>query len=87
MFIEKYISDLSTDFGGRNQTIGKINFSMHRNKRMKSLLHWVHFFYRFSAYLTMVDLNKVMFIQELDTDMQRAEIINNIIAQYSTKAK
>ena len=54
---------------------------------MKSLLHWVHFFNRFSAYLTMVDLNKVMFIQELDTDMQRAEIINNIIAQYSTKAK
>ena len=41
MFTEKYISNLSTDFSGRTQAIGKIHFGMRRKKRTKALLHWV----------------------------------------------
>ena len=45
MFTERYISDLSTDFGGRTQANGMMYLGMHRTKKTKALLHWVQDFY------------------------------------------
>ena len=79
MFIEKGISDLSTNFSGRTQDNRKIHFGMHIPKLMKALLHWVQYLYRISGDPTTFDLNKVMFIQQLDTALYREEIRNKII--------
>ena len=67
MFTGKDISDLSTNFSGRSQANGKINFGMRITKRTKSLLHQVQDFYCISGDSTIFDTNKVMFIQQLDT--------------------
>ena len=35
----KYAYDISTEFGGRNQANGKINFGICITKRMKAIIH------------------------------------------------
>ena len=69
MSTEKDISDLSTHFDGKTQANGKINFGICINKRIKEILHWVQYFYRVSGDNTVIDLNEVILIQQLDTDM------------------
>ena len=71
MFTEKYISNLSTDFARRTQDNGKIHIGMRRTKRMKALLHWVQGFYRISGDPTIVNMNEVIFIEQLETAMYR----------------
>ena len=87
MFTEKDISDLSTDFSGRTKSNGKIHSGMKRTKRMKALLHWVQVFYRISGYTTIVEMNGVMFIEQLDTALYRADIRKKLIYQSNTNAK
>ena len=87
MFTEKDISYLSTDFPGRTQDNGKIHLGMRRTKRMKAILHWVQDFYRISGYPTIVDMNEVMFIEQLDTTLYRSDTRKNIIDQSNTKAR
>ena len=67
MFTEKDISNLSTDFAGRHQANGTINFGTHRTKRMKALIHWVQYFYCISENPTIVEINEFMFIEQLET--------------------
>ena len=43
MCTEKYISDLSTDFGESTHTKGRITFGIHSNKRIKVLLNWAQY--------------------------------------------
>ena len=38
-------------------------------KSLKALLHWVKYFYRISTDPTTVDMDEVIFIQQLDTAM------------------
>ena len=59
MFREKDSSDLSTEFSGRTQDNGKIQFGMRRTKRTKALLHWVHYFYLISGDPTIVEMNEI----------------------------
>ena len=87
MFIDTDILDLSTDFSIKTQDNGKIHFGMRRTKRMKAILHWVQDFYRISGYPTIVDMNEVMFIEQLDTTLYRSDTRKNIIDQSNTKAK
>ena len=54
---------------------------------MKSLLHWVQYFYRISGDPTIVDMNEVVFIKQLDTDIYRSDIRKNLICQSNTKVK
>ena len=72
IFKEKEISDLSTDFGGRTQNNGKINFGMLRSKIMKELLHWVQYYYCTSVNPSIIDSEKLVYIQQLYTDLHRA---------------
>ena len=67
MFTEEDISDFSTEFVRRTQANGKIQFRMHRTKRMKLLLHCVQDFYLISGDPTIVNMNEVMFIRQLYT--------------------
>ena len=60
---------------------------MRRNKSIKVLLQWVQYFYRISLDPTIVDLNKVIFIQQLDTALYRAYIKKKLVDQSNTKAK
>ena len=76
-----------TEFSSRTQANGKIHFGMRITKRIKSILHWVQDFYRISGDPTKVDLNKVTFIQQLETTMYKAYIRDELIDQYTTKAK
>ena len=87
MFTEKYISNLSTNFSGRTQANGKINFGMCITKVMKLLLHWVQDSYCISGDPTIVEMSKVMFIKQLDTTLYRSDIRRNIIDQCNRKAK
>ena len=87
MFREKDSSDLSTEFSGRTQDNGKIQFGMRRTKRTKALLHWVKDFYHISGDPTIVEINEVMFIEHLETAQYRVDIRKKIIEQYNTKAK
>ena len=70
---------ISTDFFGRTHTNGRIKFWVHRTKIMKALIHWVKYFICISEDPTIVDLKKVVFIQQSDTTLHRVEIINNLI--------
>ena len=54
-------------------------------KSLKALLHWVKYFYRISTDPTTVDMDEVIFIQQLDTAMYRADIRQNLIGQSNTK--
>ena len=54
---------------------------------MKALINWVQYLYHISGYPNIVDLNKVMFIQKLDTYMYRAENRKKIINQSNTNTK
>ena len=60
---------------------------MFRTKMMKSLIHWVKDFYHISGNPTIVCLNEIVFIQQLDTAMYITEIRKNIIDQSSTNTK
>ena len=86
IFTEKYISNLSTDFSGRTQANGKIRFRLSRTKWMKALLRWVQDFHRISGNLTIVEINEVMFIEQLDTTLYKENIRKNLIDQSNTKA-
>ena len=74
----KDISDLSTEFSGMTQDNAKINFGMLRTKRIKSPLHWMQYFYHISGDMSIINLSKVVFIQQLDTALQREEIRKNL---------
>ena len=87
MFTEKYISNLSTDFVRRTQDNGKINFGLRRTERIDALLHWVKYLYLISGDPTIIDLNEVVIIHQLDTALYRAETRKKIIYQSNTKAK
>ena len=87
IFTKKGIPNLSIDFDGRTQANGKINFGICRTKRTKALIHWVQDFYCISGDPNIVDMNGVMFIENLDTNMYRAEIRNKLIDQSNTNAK
>ena len=87
MFTEKVIPDISTEFDGRTQVNGKMNFGVHRTKIMKALIHWVHNFKCISGYRTIFNLKKIVFIQQLDTALYRIEIRNMQIDQYNKKSK
>ena len=54
---------------------------------MKVLLHWVQYFYHILGDPNIVDLNKIIFIQQLGTALHRTEIIKKLIYQSNTKAK
>ena len=56
VFNKKHISNLSTDFVGRNQDNDNMHFEIHVTKRMKSQLHWVQYFHRISGDPTFTDL-------------------------------
>ena len=47
----------------------------------------MQYFYRISLDPTIVDLNKVIFIQQLDTALYRAYIKKKLVDQSNTKAK
>ena len=85
-FTEKDISDFPSDISGRTQDNVKIHFGMRRTKSMKALLNWVKYFYRISGYPAIVDMNKVMFIQQLDTALYRSDIRKKLIDQSNTKS-
>ena len=87
MFTEKDISDLSTDFSGRNQANGKIDFGMHITKWIKALLHWVQDFYRVSGYTNIIEMNEVKFIEQLETALYRSYIRKKLLFQSNTKAE
>ena len=87
MFKEKDIPDLSTNFSGRTQDNGKIHFGIRRTKSMKALIDRVEDFYFIPGDPTIVEMNEVMFMKQLDTALYRAKIRKNIIDQSNTKAK
>ena len=64
-----------------------MQFEMRRTKSMKEVLHWVHYFYCISGDPTIIDLNEVMFIHQLDTALHGAEIKRNLVDQSKKKAK
>ena len=86
MFTETDISDLSTKFYRSTQANGKIHFWVKITKKMKSLLHWVQAFYWISVDPTIVEINKVMFIKQLDTALYRVEIRYKLIDQSNTSS-
>ena len=53
---------------------------------MKSLFHWVQYFYRISGDPTIDEINEVMFIKLLDTDMCMKETRKKLIDQSNKKA-
>ena len=57
MFTETFISDLSTEFGGRTQGNGKTNFGIRRTERTKAVIHWVQENYHISGDTTIIDFN------------------------------
>jgi hypothetical protein len=71
---EKDISTMSTDFGSRTATNGKITFGTRRSKQLKALVHWVHDFYRVSGNPTIVGLSIRVFRSQLDRALARADI-------------
>ena len=87
MFTEKDISNLSTDFSGRNQYNGKIHFGISRTKRIKVILHKVKYFYSISGDPTIVYINGVIFIKKFDIDLYRADIRKKLMYQSHKKAK
>ena len=87
MFTEKDIPDLSTDFSERTQANVNIRFGMLRTKSIKSLLYWVLDSYGLSGYPTIVETNKVMFIEQLGTYLYKSYIIKKKNDQSKTKAK
>ena len=64
-----------------------MQFGMLRTKIMKALLHWTKYFYRISGDPTIFDLNKVMFIQNLDTTLYRADIREKLVDHSNKKDK
>ena len=64
-----------------------INFMMRITKSMKVLIHWVQYFYRTSVDPTIIDFNEVVFIQQLETTMYRAETTKKKIYQSRTRSK
>ena len=60
---------------------------MRRKKWMKELPHWVQYFYRISGDTTIVDMNKFMFIERLDTALYRSVIRKKLVYQSNTKSK
>ena len=77
---------LRNNFSGRTQANGKIHFRFSRTKWMKALLRWVQDFHRISGNLTIVEINEVMFIEQLDTTLYKENIRKNLIDQSNTKA-
>ena len=84
MFTEKDISELSIEFSGRTKANGNIHFGMHRTEMMKALLHLVQYFYQITGNPTIIDMNKVMFIQQLYTALYRTETRKKLIYQSNT---
>ena len=87
MFAEEYFSDLLIDFFRRTQANEKIHFGILRTKNIKSLIHWVEYFYRILGDPTIVETNEVIFIKQFDTSLYRAETRKKLINQSDTKAK
>ena len=54
---------------------------------MKALLHWVQYVYRISGDPTIVVMNEVIFIEQLDTALCRAEIRKKLIDHSNRKSK
>ena len=50
-------------------------------------LHRVQYFYCISGDPTILEMNEVMFIKQLDTALYRADIRKNLIGQSNTKYK
>ena len=86
MFTEKYISYFSTGFSGRTQGDGNIHFGIHITKSMNELIHWVQYFH-ILGYPTIIDLKKLMFIQQFDTDMYSADTRKKLTDQSTTRSK
>ena len=78
MFLEKYIFYISTGFGGRTQTNGRIHFGV---IGMRGLNHcFVGFdFSRISEDSNIFYMNEVMFIQKFGTALYRVEIKKKLI--------
>ena len=64
-----------------------MHFGILRTKNIKSLLHWVEYFYSILGDPTIVETNEVIFIKQFDTALYRAEIRKKLVDQYNTKAK
>ena len=77
----------TTDFSIRNQSNGNIHFGMARTKKTKVILCWVQYFYPISVDPTIINMNEVMFIRQLETSLYRSDIRNIIIDQFNTNTK
>lgn len=83
---EKDITTMSTDFSGRTQVNGRINFGTRRTKKLKSLVHWVQDFYRVSEEPGIVGLSENIFKSQLERALIRSDIRKSMALQTKTAA-
>ena len=77
---------MSTDFSGRTQVNGRINFGTRRTKKLKSLVHWVQDFYRVSEEPGIVGLSENIFKSQLERALIRSDIRKSMALQTKTAA-
>ena len=83
MLTEKYISTMASNFSSRTQANSRMNFGTRRIKYIKSITHWVQYFYRISGLPSIVGLSEVTFKPQLD----RASTRDNISKSMSNQTK
>ena len=82
MMTPKDITAMQRDFGNRAAG-ARINFGVRRTKKLTSMLHFVHDFYRVSKNPTIVGLNNATFSTALESALSSADSVKLLLTNWT----